>query len=45
MESQYLKTRLDTTMQMRELRDQLVNLRFAMEEKQIVLDQSTYHDV
>ncbi len=42
MESQYLKTRLDTTMQMRELRDQLVNLRFTMEEKQIVLDQSKF---
>lgn len=42
MESQYLKTQLDTTMQMRELRDQLVNLRFAMEEKQIILDQSKF---
>ena len=41
-ESQYLKTKLDTTMQLRELRDQLVNLRFTMEEKQIVLDQSQY---
>lgn len=41
-ESQYLKTQLDTTMLLRELRDQLVNLRFAMEEKQIVLDQSQY---
>ncbi len=42
MESQYLKTQLDTTMQMRELRDQIVNLRFTMEEKQIVLDQSKF---
>ena len=41
-ESQYLKTQLDTTMQLRELRDQLVNLRFSMEEKQIVLDQSKF---
>lgn len=41
-ESQYLKTQLDTTMQLRELRDQLVNLKFAMEEKKIVLDQSKY---
>jgi HlyD family secretion protein len=41
-ESQYLKTQLDTTMQLRELRDQLVNLKFAMEEKQIVLEQSKY---
>ncbi|HAF27631.1 MAG TPA: RND transporter [Bacteroidales bacterium] len=42
MESQYLKTQLDTTMQLRELRDQLINLKFTMEEKQIVLDQSKY---
>ncbi len=41
-ESQYLKTQLDTTMQLRELRDQLINLRFTMEEKQIVLDQSKF---
>lgn len=42
MESQYLKTQLDTTMQLRELRDQLVNLKFTVEEMQIVLDQSKY---
>ena len=42
MQSQYLKTQLDTTMQLRELRDQLVNLKFALEEKQIVLDQSKF---
>ncbi|MEE4197505.1 MAG: efflux RND transporter periplasmic adaptor subunit [Bacteroidales bacterium] len=42
VESQYLKTKLDTTMQLRELRDQLVNLKFSLEEKQIVLDQSKY---
>lgn len=41
-ESQYLKTQLDTTMQLRELRDQLINLEFTMEEKQIVLDQSKF---
>ncbi|MFP4022937.1 MAG: efflux RND transporter periplasmic adaptor subunit [Thiohalospira sp.] len=41
-ESQYLKTQLDTTMQLRELRDQLVNLHFALEERQIVLDQSKF---
>jgi len=40
-ESQYIKIQLDTT-QLRELRDQLVNLKFAMEEKQIVLDQSKF---
>ncbi|HSH51325.1 MAG TPA: efflux RND transporter periplasmic adaptor subunit [Bacteroidales bacterium] len=42
VESQYLKTKLDTTMQLRELRDQLINLHFALEEKQIVLDQSKF---
>ncbi len=41
-ESQYLKIQLDTTMQLRELRDQLINLKFALEEKQIVLDQSKF---
>ncbi len=41
-ESQLLKTRLDTAMQLRELRDQLVNLEFTVEEKQIVLDQSKF---
>ncbi len=41
-ESQYMKTQLDTAMQLRELRDQLVNLEFTLEEKQIVLDQSKY---
>lgn len=40
--SKFLKTKLDTTMQLRELRDQLVNLKFAMEEKQIVLEQSKF---
>jgi multidrug resistance efflux pump len=40
--SQYLKTQLDTTMQLRVLRDQLVNLEFTLEEKQIVLDQSKF---
>lgn len=41
-ESQFLKTQLDTTMQLRELRDQLINLKFTLEEKQIVLDQSKF---
>lgn len=41
-ESKYLMTQLDTTMQLRELRDQLINLKFTMEEKQIVLDQSKF---
>ncbi len=41
-ESQFLKTKLDTTMQLRDLRNQLLNLGFALEEKQIVLDQSKF---
>ncbi|NOQ24065.1 MAG: HlyD family efflux transporter periplasmic adaptor subunit [Bacteroidales bacterium] len=41
-ESRFLKTQLDTAMQLRDLRNQLVNLEFVMEEKQIVLDQSKY---
>jgi len=41
-ESQHLKTELDTAMTLRELRDQLVNLKFTLEEKKIVLEQSKY---
>ncbi len=41
-ESELLKAQLDTTMQLRDLRDQLINLKFEMEEKQIVLDQSQF---
>ncbi len=41
-ESECLKAQLDTTMQLRDLRDQLLNLKFEMEEKQIVLDQSQF---
>jgi len=41
-ESQHLKTQLDTTMTLRELRDQLVNLNFTLEEKEIVLEQSRF---
>ncbi|NOU15947.1 MAG: RND transporter [Bacteroidales bacterium] len=38
----YLKTQLDTTLTLRELRNSLINLKFEMEEKQIVVDQSKY---
>jgi HlyD family secretion protein len=41
-ESQFTKTQLDTTLEMRNARDELVNLKYAMEEKQITLDQSKY---
>jgi HlyD family secretion protein len=38
----YIKTQLDTTMQLRQLRDDLINLRFTMEEMGIALEQSKY---
>lgn len=41
-ESALMRARLDTTMQLRELRDQLINLNFAMEEAKITLEQSKY---
>jgi len=41
-QSVYTRTKLDTTMQLRELRDQLVNLKFAMEEAEITVEQSKY---
>ena len=41
-ESEYMRTRLDTTMQLRELRDELFNLKFAMEEAEITVEQSQY---
>ncbi len=41
-ESSLLRTKLDTTMQLRQLRDELINLRFNMEEAQITLEQSKY---
>jgi multidrug efflux pump subunit AcrA (membrane-fusion protein) len=41
-ESQYTKTKLDTTIQLRQLRDDLINLKFAKEEMKIALEQSQY---
>jgi HlyD family secretion protein len=41
-ESEYMRTKLDTTMQLRELRDELFNLKFAMEEAEITVEQSQY---
>ena len=41
-ESEYKRLRLDTTMELRQLRDDLINLRFAMEEAEIALEQSQY---
>lgn len=39
---QFLRTQLDTTLQLRNLRDELINLKFDLEEKQIVVDQSKF---
>ena len=41
-QSEYNRTKLDTTMSLRELRDQLINLEFAMEEAEIALEQSKF---
>jgi HlyD family secretion protein len=41
-ESDYTKTKLDTTIQLRELRDEMINLKFNMEEAQITLEQSQF---
>ncbi|NJK95926.1 MAG: HlyD family efflux transporter periplasmic adaptor subunit, partial [Bacteroidales bacterium] len=38
----YTKVQLDTSINLRNLRDQLVNLKYEMEEKQIALDQSKF---
>ncbi len=42
LETQYVKTQLDTTLTLRAARDELINLKFTLEEKQIVVDQSIY---
>jgi multidrug resistance efflux pump len=41
-ESEYTRVKLDTTMTLRQLRDELINLNFAMEEAEITLEQSQY---
>lgn len=41
-ESQYIQTQLDTTLQMREARDKLINLSYAVEEKELILEQSKF---
>lgn len=42
LESQYIKTRLDTSMDLRSAREELINMNYALEEKQITVDQSIY---
>ncbi len=41
-ESEYVATKLDTALTMREARDELINLEYAVEEKELVLEQSQY---
>lgn len=41
-QNNFTKTQLDTTMELRAARNDLVNLRYAMEEAQITVDQSIY---
>ncbi|HEX6223722.1 MAG TPA: efflux RND transporter periplasmic adaptor subunit [Chryseolinea sp.] len=40
--AEFVQTQLDTTLQLREARDQLINLKYAVEEKKIVLEQSKF---
>ncbi|OYT13019.1 MAG: RND transporter [Bacteroidetes bacterium 4572_114] len=40
--SQFIKTQLDTSLNLRNSRNELVNLQFAMEEREIEVDQSQY---
>ena len=40
--SEYIQVQLDTTLQMRQARDELINLEYAVEEMQIKLDQSQF---
>ena len=42
LESQLTRTKLDTSLELRSARDELINLKFGVEERQIVLDQSKY---
>ena len=42
LEARHLRTQLDTTIQLRQLRDDLINMRFNMEEMEIALEQSKF---
>jgi multidrug efflux pump subunit AcrA (membrane-fusion protein) len=42
LDAQYLQTTLDSTLTLAQARDELVNLKYAREEKQIYLEQSKY---
>lgn len=40
--AEYIQTQLDTTLELREARDQLINLKYSVEEKEIILEQSKF---
>jgi HlyD family secretion protein len=40
--SKYVQTQLDTTLQLRQSRDELINLRYDVDEKKIILEQSKF---
>lgn len=40
--AEYVQTELDTTLELREARDQLINLRYTVEEKKIIYEQSKF---
>lgn len=42
LESQLIKTKLDTSLELRNARDELINLQYNLEEKKITLEQSVY---
>jgi len=42
LQTQFTKTQLDTTMTLRDARNELINMKYALEEKQIIVDQSLY---
>ncbi len=42
LQTQFLQKQLDTTMTLRNARDELINLQFTLEEKQIIVEQSIY---
>ncbi len=42
LHTQYTKTQLDTTMALRNARDELINMKYSLEDRQIVVDQSIY---
>jgi len=42
LNTQYTKTQLDTAMTLRNARDELINLKYSLEDKKIVVDQSIY---